>query len=242
MASVKEHYDNLLAEHYSWMFGDHATKVVENTRFFERLRIRSGMSGKALDLGCGSGFQSIALAKLGFKVFGIDLCSKLLEELRVQSQGLDIKVVQGDMLDHQIYADKGPFEVAVCMGDTLTHLPKVEDVMTLFENVYSNLEYGGSLIVTFRDLTSELKGLERFIPVRTDEEKLMATFLEYEENHVKVNDLIFVKEESGWVLKKSVYRKLRIGADQVQNYLVNMGYRIDVSEAQEGFSVIVAKK
>ena len=242
MAPVKEHYDYLLAEHYSWMFGDHTAKVSENKKFFERLGIKPIMQGKGLDLGCGSGFQSIALAKLGFKVFGIDLCRRLLEELRGQSQGLDIDVIQGDILDQKIYADKGPFEVAVCMGDTLTHLPTVEDVMTLFENVYINLEYGGSLIVTFRDLTTELKGIDRIIPVRTDEDKLMVTFLEYEATHVRVHDLIFVREESGWALKKGVYRKLRIGADQIQNYLVNIGYKIDVSETQEGFSVIVAQK
>ena len=242
MASVKEHYDNLLAEHYTWMFGDYDAKVQENMDFFEKKGIIPRLGGKALDLGCGSGFQSIALAKLAFKVIGIDLCASLLEELRSRSSGLDIDVVQGDMLDHKIYSAKGPFEVAVCMGDTLTHLPEVENVVSLFEQVYRNLEHGGSLVLTFRDLTTKLEGTERIIPVRTDEDRLMAVFLEYEETHVNVHDMIFARGTSGWDLKKSVYRKLRIGADQVQDALKRIGYQIDVSEVREGFSVIVAKK
>ncbi len=242
MASVKEHYDNLLAEHYTWMFGDYDAKVQENLDFFEQKGIIPRLGGKALDLGCGSGFQSIALAKLGFKVVGIDLCASLLEELRGRCGGLDIDVVQGDMLNHKIYSSKGRFEVAVCMGDTLTHLPTFENVVTLSENVYSNLEHGGSLVLTFRDLTTEFAGIDRIIPVRTDKDKLMAVFLEYEDTHVNVHDMIFVKGSSGWDLKKSVYRKLRIGVDQVQDSLVRIGYKIDVSEMREGFSVIVSKK
>jgi SAM-dependent methyltransferase len=242
MASAKEHYDNLLAEHYTWMCGGYDAKVRENIVLFERTAMVPRLGGRALDLGCGSGFQSVALAKLGFKVFGVDQCEGLLEELRGRREELDIGVVQGDMLDDTLYSDKGPFELAVCMGDTLTHLPEVENVMTLLEKVYSNLEHGGRLVLTFRDLTMELEGIERLIPVRTDEDRLMAAFLEYEETHVNVHDLIFVKDGSGWSLKKSVYKKLRLGSNQIRNFLENIGYDIDICEAQEGFSLIVAQK
>lgn len=242
MVSVKEHYDNLLAEHYTWMFGDHTAKVLENREFFQRANITPRRGGKALDLGCGSGFQSIALAELGFEVLGIDLCETLLEELRGRSAGLDINVVQGDMLDYRMYEDKGPYEIAVCMGDTLTHLQKAKSVSTLLENVYRNLENQGILALTFRDFTTELKGVERIIPVRTDEDKLMATFLEYEESYVNVHDMIFLKSDSGWKLQTSVYRKLRIGLDQVRNFLAKTGFEIISSEVWEGFSSIIAQK
>lgn len=242
MASVKEHYDKLLAEHYTWMCGDYDTKVRENTVFFQRAGLTPRSSGRALDLGCGSGFQCIALAKLGFEVVGIDLCASLLEELRGRIEGLDVDVVQGDMLDHWIYSGRGPFEVAVCMGDTLTHLPTVESVITLLEHIYSNLEHGGTLVLAFRPLTTELQGIERIIPVRTDEDKLMAAFLEYEETHVRVHDMIFLRGDSGWVLKKSAYRKLRLGADQVRASLEKIGFVTAPPQLQEGFSVIVAKK
>ena len=242
VASVKDHYDNFLAEHYTWMFGDYNAKVIENRNFFDNSGItpRGGM--KALDLGCGSGFQSIALAQLGFKVIAIDLCEPLLEELRKQSAGDDIDIVRGNILDYRIYADKGPFEVAVCMGDTLTHLESIEDVLALFEQVYDNLEPRGGLALTFRDMTTRLQGTDRIIPVRGDDNKIMAAFLEYEENYVNVHDLIFIKTDLEWNLEKSVYRKLRISTAQTENLLQKVGFWINFSEIQKGFSTILAQK
>jgi SAM-dependent methyltransferase len=242
MASVRKHYDNFLAEHYSWMFGDFSAKVQENKDFFKLNSIEPRSGGKALDLGCGSGFQSIALAKLGFRVLAVDMCETLLNELRDRGAGRDIETVQGDILDYSIYADKGPFELAVCMGDTLTHLRKTREVSALFANIYPLLVQGGRLALTFRDLTAELKGIDRIIPVRSTDDKIMATFLEYEETQVNVHDIVFVKGDSGWDLSKSIYRKLRIGIGQVHDFLQHLDFSVISSEVQEGFFVIVAQK
>ena len=242
MSSVRKHYDDFLAEHYSWMFGDFDAKVQENKDFFKLIGIEPRSGGKALDLGCGSGFQSIALAKLGFRVLSIDMCQTLLNELRNRSVEHDIDAVQGDILDTSIYADRGPFEVAVSMGDTLTHLQKGREVSALFANIYPILEQGGRLALSFRDLTVELKGVDRIIPVRSDDDKIMATFLEYEETQVNVHDIVFVKGDFGWELGKSTYRKLRIGRHEVDDLLQDLGFSVISSEVKEGFSVIVAQK
>lgn len=224
------------------MFGDYGAKVQENIDFFMLNSIMVLSGGKALDLGCGSGFQSIALAEIGFKVLAVDLCSALLDELRGQSAGRQVEVFQGDMLDAEIYADKGPFEITVCMGDSLTHLQKEEDVLALFNNVYKSLESGGKLVLTFRDLTAELKGVDRIVPVKSDDDKLMATFLEYENKYVNVHDVIFVRTNSGWELEKSVYKKLRLGEKQVEELLLNIGFNISSSYLHQGFSAIIAQK
>ena len=122
MSSVEEHYENLLARHYSWMRGDYDSMVRECLAFFEEAGVAPRSGGKALDLGCGPGFQSIALAELGFAVLSVDTSGVLLEELRSRAGGRDILAVPGDIRDPGVYAAEGPFEVAVCIGDTLTHL------------------------------------------------------------------------------------------------------------------------
>jgi hypothetical protein len=112
----------------------------------------------------------------------------------------------------------------------------------LFANIYPLLEQGGRLALSFRDLTAELKGIDRIIPVRSDDDKIMATFLEYEETQVNVHDIVFVKRDSGWELRKSTYRKLRIGMHQVDDLLQHLGFKISSSHVQKGFSVIIAEK
>jgi len=52
-------------------------------------------SGKALDLGCGVGTKSIALAKKGFKVTGIDIAPTAIQHARNKARktGVDIKFI-----------------------------------------------------------------------------------------------------------------------------------------------------
>ena len=78
---AKEHYENHLANYYSWMFGDFNAKLNENQQFFERHNIKPVSSKIAIDLGAGCGFQSIPLAKIGFKVKAIEFSKKLLNDL-----------------------------------------------------------------------------------------------------------------------------------------------------------------
>ncbi len=73
MATVAEHYEKLLARYYSWLFGDFNKAVEANRNFFIAQKINPGKSKIAVDLGSGPGFQSIALAQLGYSVFAIDL-------------------------------------------------------------------------------------------------------------------------------------------------------------------------
>ena len=98
MPNVTEHYENLLAGHYSWLFGGLEAKVEENRKFFDAHGIKSGKNHVAVDLGCGSGFQSIPLARLGFRVFALDLSPTLLSELTANKGDLPIETIQDDLL------------------------------------------------------------------------------------------------------------------------------------------------
>jgi SAM-dependent methyltransferase len=244
MAEAEEHYARLLAEHYTWMScgGDYEAKIAENCGFFASKGFGNPrLGGRVLDLGCGSGFQSLALAQLGFKVLGIDSSPTLLDELRARGNAQDVTTVQGDMRDRRLYEARGPFEVAVCMGDSLVHLRSVEEVAQLIRDVRQSLEKDGWLILGFRDLTAELRGIDRVIPVRSDDGRIMATFLEYTETHVQVHDMLFVREGVEWKMLKSAYPKLRIGAEQVLEMLKATGFKNLQHEQARGFSTILSQ-
>ncbi|MGK4003372.1 class I SAM-dependent methyltransferase [Sorangium sp. So ce1036] len=242
MPTVADHYDRLLAAHYSRMFGDHDAKVAEQRALLERLGLRPEGSAEALDLGCGSGFQSIALAQLGFKVRAVDLSDKLLGELAARRGQLPIDVVQGDLLD-ALERPGPPAELAVCMGDTLPHLGSKADVERMFAGCRRRLAPGGRLALTFRDLTRELEGVDRFIPVHDSADVIMTCFLEYEPETVKVHDLVHTRspQDGRWTLSASFYRKLRLSPDWVSERLEAAGLRVCHREIARGLVTLVAR-
>ncbi|MER6381311.1 class I SAM-dependent methyltransferase [Streptomyces sp. NPDC001250] len=84
MTTAIGHYARLLAEHYTWMPGGDIAAVAEDqTRLLSELGVRPGAAGTlAVDLGCGPGPQSLALASLGFSpVLAVDTSEPLLAEL-----------------------------------------------------------------------------------------------------------------------------------------------------------------
>lgn len=165
--SAKRHYQNLLAKHYSWMAGDFNRQVEKNLNWFEKHNIHPKSSKNAIDFGCGPGFQSIALSSLSFNVTVVDFNQHLLDELKSQDENEAIEVIQSDIVKPENYSHKAPFELAVCIGDILTHLPSKESVSDFFRIAYDLLEPNGNLILSFRDFSVALTGVDRFIPVQT---------------------------------------------------------------------------
>jgi len=239
MASVRDHYDTVLSEHYSRMFGDFEAKVAEQQALLERLGVTASHgAATAIDLGCGSGFQSVALARLGFQVLAIDFSQRLLAELRDRARGLPVEAIAGDIRD---VAKLVPttVELAICMGDTLSHLEYEADLTRVFEGVAARLAAGGRLVLTFRDLSGELRDLDRVIPLYASDELVMTCFLEYEPGTVKVHDLIWVRQEDGWRLRKGVYRKLRLALEAVTIRLEQAGFTVGRHEAPAGMVALV---
>jgi SAM-dependent methyltransferase len=242
VANVEQHYDQVLSDVYSWMYGGFDAGLARFTQFFETRGIAPRLSGRAVDLGAGCGFQSIPLARLGFAVTAIDTDRKLLDELRGHAGSEDITIVRGDLLAFDSHV-RGPVELAVCMVDTLVHLPSKRDVSALFAKVHAALETTGKLIVSFRDLSHEATELDRFIPVRSDDGTVFTCFLEYEPETVKVHDLVYRRQADGrWAFFKSFYRKLRLAESWVEAELAHAGFATIDASSERGFVTIVATR
>jgi len=241
MVTVKEHYENHLAKYYSWMSGGLTKKLEENRKFFKDHNLWPCNSGIAVDLGAGSGFQSIPLAELGYRVIAIDLSNQLLAELEENTKDLSIEIINDDLLNFSKHSPD-TVELIVCMGDTLTHLNTHQNIRKLLRSVYSVLEIGGQVVLTFRDLTSELKGLDRFIPVRNDANTIFTCFLEFEKDYVRVHDIIYEKKHNQWKLKKSVFNKIRISPQWAREILQEFGFRIETYDIHNGVVCIIAHK
>lgn len=124
-------------------------------------------------------------------------------------------------------------DVVVCMGDTVLHLGGRDAVIELCDRAAQALAPGGSFVLTYRDLTEALHDLERFMPVRSDDEAIMLCVLDYDEPEtVTVNDLIYIRGAEGWQLAKSSYPKLRLAPDWVCDRLTCAG--LDVGHHSAG--------
>ncbi len=241
MPTVKEHYNNVLSDVYTWMFGGFDSGIKKNIDFFQTHKINPVRSGIAIDLGAGSGFQSIPLARAGFTVTAIDIDKKLLSEMKGQCTGLPITIIHDDLVDFDKHTE-GNTELIVCMTDTLIHLDSKDRVVHLFEKVMTSLEKGGRFIITFRDLSFELSELDRFIPVKSDENTIFTCFIEYEPEKVKVHDLVYRKKDGKWCLNKSYYRKLRLSKEWVDEQLSNVGFTQIELTVDQGFVTVIATK
>lgn len=241
MVSVEEHYENVLSDVYTWLMGGFESAKQSNSEFFEKRDIHPFSSGLAVDLGAGSGFQSIPLAENGFSVTAIDLSQKLLNELKENARGLSVNTVQDDILEFQKHI-KDKCELIVCMTDTITHLKTKGDALSILQGSYQSLESGGKLVLTFRDLTETLEDTDRFIPVRSNENIIFTCFLEYETETVKIHDIVYINTVDGWKLNKSCYRKLRLSSQWVETQLATIGFRLEESSLINGFQTIIAVK
>jgi len=267
------HYASLLARHYTWMFGlSWDEKVTEQRTILEPLLATDphhpAPRGLAVDLGSGPGFQSIALAQLGFApVLALDTSTELLAELASHAAGQPINPIAADILTLSDHVAPATAAVIVCMGDTLTHLPDQSAVRRLFSLAAAALAPGARFILTWRDLTPELAGPRRFIPVRADSDTILTCFLEYTSpTTVQIHDLVYTRNPvpnpapnpapspapsaaagptpngTAWTLATSSYPKLRLSPLWVAAELTAAGLTTQPPATAGRLSLAIAQK
>lgn len=224
--TVKEHYDNHLAEFYSWILGDFDTAKNRFKDYCIENKIKPIDSGLAIDLGAGNGIQSIALAEIGFKVRAIDFNDRLLSELEAKIDNYSIKIVNDDIINLRTILNGQSGDLIVCCGDTISHLETFDDLKKLLQDCYDSLVGKGQLILTFRDYSNQLKDTQRFIPVKSDDNRILTCIIDYFDNKVNVTDLLHEKVEGMWKQKVSSYEKLRITTNLLIDISQTIGFSV----------------
>jgi len=222
------------------MLGDFEERSQQQLQYFRAQQILPLQNGVAIDLGCGNGIQSIALADLGFTVIAVDFNKQLLDELKANAGERPITPVQASLTDVSQYAQ--PCELVVCMGDTITHLESVEQLGKLFTDLFQISLPGGKLVLSFRELAIPLEDEKRFIPVKSDENRIFTCFLEYHPEHVMVNDLVYERVNEKWNFSVSAYKKLRLHTNMVVGMLVKAGFNISNATNIAGMMHLLAYK
>ena len=101
-------------------------------------------SGRALELGIGTGRIALPLAARGVPVSGIDASQKMVEKMREKPGGNDIPVVIGDFATA---SGEGEFSLAYAVFNAIWNLRTQEKQVVCFQNVARHLEPGGRLVI-----------------------------------------------------------------------------------------------
>jgi SAM-dependent methyltransferase len=116
-------------------------------------------SGRALELGIGTGRVAVPLAQRGVPVSGIDMSKAMVARLHAKPDGTDIPVTIGDFATARI---DGTFSVAYLVFNTISNLTTQAAQVACFRNVAAHLAPGGCFVIEVG-----VPGLRRLPPGET---------------------------------------------------------------------------
>jgi malonyl-CoA O-methyltransferase len=96
---------------------------------------------RVCEIGCGTGRHTIRLARAGNRVTGIDLSPGMLAVAREKLAGLDVTLIEGDVLTS---SPSGIYDAVV----TALVLEHIHDLNTFFARVASLLTAGGGFYIS----------------------------------------------------------------------------------------------
>lgn len=165
--------------------------------FLQEILQKEGIrDGLVLDLGCGTGSMTEALAARGYDMIGVDNSEEMLEiamEKRVET-GHDILYLQQDMQAFELY---GTVRAVISVCDCVNYLTDPEELEEVFRLVNNYLDPEGIFIF---DFNTPYKYRELLGDTTIAENRENASFIwdnyYYEEEKINEYELtLFIREE-----------------------------------------------
>ncbi|MCX6319306.1 MAG: class I SAM-dependent methyltransferase [Bacteroidetes bacterium] len=102
-------------------------------------------SSRVLDLMCGYGRHTLALARKGISVTAVDNLHDYTKEIKaaVETEQLPVTVSTQHVLD---FTSTEPFDLALCMGNSLNFF-NADDTLTILKNISACLKPGGQVLI-----------------------------------------------------------------------------------------------
>jgi len=150
---VSEFYDRMANEYH--LISSHWYSVCEQQgqTLDKLLQNALGNSGphRLLDCSCGTGTQSLGLAKLGHNIIGTDISPGAIQKAKQEAQKMNVKVdfKVSDM--RTLEGVQGPFDAVLSFDNSVAHLNTIADLAFAFSSILHVLRPGGCFLMSLRD-------------------------------------------------------------------------------------------
>ena len=203
--NVSSFYD-LLSEDYDLMTSFDERLAKEELIFkpiVDKYKIKS-----ALDAGCGTGFHSIVLSKLGVNVTAVDISSKMIQKLRDRAKrdNLNISAIKCDFTKLPI---NKKYDAIFCMGNTLAHTKTKRELSIILSNFYKVLNRNGLLFIQILNYDKIIASGEIIQSIKEANGKIFVRFYGYKEKLIDFN-ILTIERNEGVLRHKLQTTKLRL--------------------------------
>lgn len=145
-----------LAHLYDWPGSlDFSEKILtRDLAVFKALNLQP--PARILDLACGTGTLSLALAQQGYEVIGVDISAEMLKQAQAKQQQreaegkpLNLRWIEDDM---RYFLLDEPVDAIVCHYDSLNHLSNETELRGAFVQAAQALKSGGLFVFDLNTL------------------------------------------------------------------------------------------
>lgn len=187
-------------------------------------------AAKILDIACGSGTYSVALAKEGYKVTAVDIEDEMIRKLRVKADNekVDVKAFVCSMTElEEKLTEK--YRVLFCIGNSLVHLKSLEEIEDALRQMYNLTADDGVVIIQIMNYDRIIKLGLKELPTIINQEEGIEFIRKYdykpELKKIDFNTTLIVKDGNNTKTFKNTVELLPLLSNELTDIVEKVGFK-----------------